>query len=49
MEYCSQGTLASHIGKLKSIEVMAGLMLGIARGVEYLHITKKVIHRDLKP
>lgn len=49
MEYCEQGTLANHIGRLKSIEIKARLMLEIALGVEYMHNTKSVIHRDLKP
>jgi len=49
MEYCEQGSLATHIGKLKSIEIKARLMLEIATGLEYMHNTKKVVHRDLKP
>lgn len=48
MEYCEQGTLTSHIGKLKKIETKAALMLEIALGLEYMHNTKSIVHRDLK-
>jgi serine/threonine protein kinase len=49
MEFCEQGSLANHIGKLKSIEIKARLMLEIAQGLDYMHNTKSVVHRDLKP
>ena len=49
MEYCSGGTLASHLrGRPVAADVAADVLREVAAAVEYAH-REGVIHRDLKP
>lgn len=50
LEYCSSGTLAEVLagGEMLPLERARRLVVGVARGLEYVH-GKKVLHRDVKP
>jgi hypothetical protein len=49
MEYCSGGTLASHLrGRPVAADLAADVLRDVAAAVEYAH-REGVIHRDLKP
>jgi len=49
MEYCPQGSLADHIRNLTNGQATQNTMLEIARGLQYLHTQRSIVHRDLTP
>ena len=53
LEYCDNGSLESYLDNelnknILSFETKLKILIGISKGMEYLHF-KKIIHRDLKP
>lgn len=44
-EYCGQGTLADLIGS--NLEDLPKYLLGVAKGLEYLHNTMRAVHGSL--
>ncbi|CAN5587203.1 hypothetical protein BH23BAC1_BH23BAC1_25430 [soil metagenome] len=48
MDYCSQGTLRSKIGRDWSLEELNTLAINVLKGLRSLH-REGIIHRDIKP
>jgi serine/threonine-protein kinase ULK/ATG1 len=48
MELCNGGTLKQMISEKLSDREVVDLMLGIAKGLDFIH-SRNFIHRDIKP
>lgn len=49
LEYCRNGNLRTLINKKMNMEQVRDYGLQIAKGIDYLHKKKNIIHHDIRP